>query len=53
LLEEEVENGYIIIEKRPIGSPEYVSITPGIKSIYIELIVTYIGAQIGPGTVII
>jgi len=53
LLEEEVENGYIIIEKRPIGSPEYVSITPGSKSIYIELIVTYIGAQIGPGTVII
>ena len=53
LLEEEVENGYIIIEKRPIGSPEYVSITPGSKSIYIELTVTYIGAQIGPGIVII
>ena len=53
LLEEEVENGYVIIEKRPIGSAEYVSITPGSKSIYIELTVTYIGAQIGPGTVII
>ena len=53
LLEEEVENGYVIIEKRPIGSAEYVSITPGSKSIYIELTVIYIGAQIGPGTVII
>ncbi len=53
LLEEEVENGYIIIEKRPIGSEKYVSITPGIKSIYLELTLTYIGAQIGPGTVII
>ena len=53
LLEEEVENGYVIIEKRPIGSAEYVSITPGSKSIFIELTITYIGAQIGPGTVII
>ncbi len=53
LLEEEVENGYIIIEKRPIGSEKYVSITPGTKSIYLELTLTYIGAQIGPGTVII
>jgi len=53
LLEKEVENGYIIIEKRPIGSEKYVSITPGIKSIYLELTLTYIGAQIGPGIVII
>ena len=53
LLEEEVKNGYIVIEKRPIGSPEYLSITPGSKSIYIELTVIYIGVQIGPGTVII
>jgi len=52
LLEKEVENGYIIIEKRPIGSEKYVSITPGIKSIYLELTLTYIGAQIGPGIVI-
>ena len=53
LLKEEVENGYIVIEKRPILSPEYVSITPsGGIHLYIELTVTYVGAQIGPGIVI-
>ena len=56
LLEEEVENGYIVIEKRFIGPLECVSITPSSgpssKNLYIEFTLTYIGAQIGPGVVI-
>jgi hypothetical protein len=56
LLEEEVGNGYINIEKRFIGSQECVSITPSggpsSKNLYIEFTLTYIGAQIGPGVVI-
>jgi len=56
LLEEEVENGYIVIEKRFIGPLECVSITPSggpsSKNLYIEITLTYIGAQIGPGVVI-
>ena len=54
LLKEEVENGYIIIEKFPIVSPDYVRIEPsGGKQLYVDLIATYIGAQIGPGIVIL
>ena len=49
MLEEEIKNGYIIVRKYPIYSPQYVSITPGTKNLYLELTVNNIGAQIGPG----
>jgi hypothetical protein len=49
MLEEEIKNGYIIVRKYPLNSPQYVSITTGTKNLYLELTVNNIGAQIGPG----
>ncbi len=49
MLEGEIKNGYIIVRKYPLNSPQYVSITPGTKNLYLELTVNNIGAQIGPG----
>ena len=42
LLKEEVENGYVTIEKWPVVSPGYVRVMPGNKDLYIELTVTYL-----------
>ncbi|MBN2603590.1 MAG: hypothetical protein JXA91_05625 [Candidatus Thermoplasmatota archaeon] len=49
MLEEEINNGYILVRKYPLSSPQYVSITTGTKNLYLELAVNNIGAQIGPG----
>jgi len=51
MLEEEISNGYIVVRKYPLSSPQYISITPGTKNLYLELTVNNIGAQIGPGFV--
>jgi hypothetical protein len=52
IFEEEVEQGYINIRKYPLSSPMYVSITPGTKNLYLDLTMSYIGVQIGPGVVV-
>ena len=49
MLEAEIDNGYIVVRKYPLSSPEYVRITTGTKNLYLELTVNNIGAQIGPG----
>jgi hypothetical protein len=52
LLEEPVSNGYISVSKYPAGSPVYVLIAPGSKTLYLNLALISIGAQIGPGIVL-
>lgn len=52
LFDEAVSNGYITIEKNSETNPTYVEITPGTKSLYIQMTVTKILTQIGPGIVI-
>lgn len=52
VLEEAVEQGYINVIKYPVADPTYVRITPGIKSLYLEMNMVTIGAQIGPGIVV-
>jgi hypothetical protein len=52
LLEEPVDNGYMVIEKKPIASPTYVEISSGTKSVYLDLTLVRIGVQIGPGIVV-
>ena len=54
LLEEEVENGYVNVTiTQDLGGIDVVEIEPWGKTIHLEITVTYIGAQIGPGIVII
>jgi len=54
LLEEEVKNGYVNVTiTQDLGGIDVVEIEPWGKTIHLELTVTYIGAQIGPGTVIV
>jgi len=54
LLEEEVKNGYVNVTiTQDLGGIDIVEIKPWGKTIHLELTITYIGAQIGPGTVII
>ena len=53
LLEEEVKNGYVNVTiTQDLGGIDVVEIEPWGKTIHLELTVTYIGAQIGPGIVI-
>jgi hypothetical protein len=52
MFEEEIFNGYIIIEKYPYSSPEYVRILPDGKNLYLNLNICHIGAQIGPGVIV-
>jgi len=52
ILEEAVANGYINVQKYPVDTPTYLRITPGTKSIYLDLTMVTIGAQIGPGVVV-
>jgi hypothetical protein len=54
LLEEEVENGYVNVTiTQDLVGIDVVEIEPWGKTIHLEITVTYIGAQIGPGIVII
>ena len=52
MFEEEIDNGYIIIEKYPYSTSEYVRILPNGKNLYLNLNVCNIGAQIGPGVIL-
>jgi len=53
LLEEEVKNGYVNVTiTQDLGGIDVVEIEPWGKTIHLELTITYIGAQIGPGIVI-
>ena len=52
LFNEPIDNGYISIGKKPIASPTYVEISPGSKSVYLDMTLVRIGAQIGPGIVL-
>jgi hypothetical protein len=52
LLEEAVKQGYITVIKYPVADPTCVQIKPGTKSLYLEMNVVTIGAQIGPGIVV-
>jgi hypothetical protein len=52
VLEEAVANGYINVQKYPVADPTYLRIIPGTKSIYLDLTMVTIGAQIGPGVVV-
>jgi hypothetical protein len=52
LFEEPISNGYIRIQKNSQTNPTYVEIVPGTKSLYINMIVSKIQAQIGPGIVV-
>lgn len=47
-----IDSGYLSIEKKPVASPTHIEISPGTKSLYIDLDVVRIGAQIGPGVII-
>ena len=53
IFEEPIRNGYIDIYKNPVSNPQYVYITSGSKNIYVTFTVVTIGAQIGPGTVVL
>ena len=53
LLEEEVKNGYVNVTiTQDTWGTDVVEIEPWGKTIHLELTITYIGAQIGPGIVI-
>lgn len=52
LFDEPVSNGYMTIQKDSETNPTYVEITPGTKSLYINMVVSKIQVQIGPGIVI-
>jgi len=53
LLEEEVKNGYVNVTiTQDTWGTDVVKIEPWGKTIHLEITVTYIGAQIGPGIVI-
>ena len=52
LLEEEVKNGFVNVTIQDIGGIDVVEIEPWGKTIHLEITITYIGAQIGPGIVI-
>ena len=53
LLKEQIDQGYITIKKHPDSSPTHVLIEPGTKSITIKINLVRIGAQIGPGIVVV
>lgn len=52
LFDEPISNGYISIQKNSEINPTYVEIIPGTKNLYINMIVSTIQVQIGPGIVI-
>jgi hypothetical protein len=52
LFDEPVSNEYISIQKNSETNPTYVEIIPGTKSLYIEMVISTIQVQIGPGIVI-
>lgn len=51
-LSESIEQGYIQIQKHPDLNPTHLRITPGTKSLYADVTVLTLGAQIGPGIVV-
>ena len=52
ILRECYENGYIDVEIDGSTSPKRVEITPGTKTINLELTIVRIGVQVGPGYVV-